>query len=353
MNGTFRRMRPLGWTVVVATAMLLSNCSTPTTTVSQQGASSAAATSTPQVIAIDGSSTVFPITSEVVSEFEFERANTPNIEVAVSGTSGGFQKFCAGQTDINNASRPINQEEMAACRATGVRYVEMPVAFDALTIVVHPSNTWANDITVEELKRIWEPTAEGQITQWNQIRPEWPSQPITLYGPGSDSGTFDFFTEVIVGQTGASRKDYTASEDDTFLVRKVRNDPNALGYFGYAYYDESRRGLKALSIDSGSGPVAPSSDTVRDAQYQPLARPLFIYVNADKAKQNPELQELVEFYMQNARNLTNLVGYVPLPDEIYNIAYSNFQSDKVGTVFGGKSVQNLTIEELLNKETQF
>lgn len=326
--------------------------STSSSTTSSDTASAAETTS--QAIVIDGSSTVYPISDEVAKEYQFEKAEAaPPIEVTFSGTGGGFSKFCAGETDINNASRPISTEEMETCREAGIEYVELPVAFDALTVVVHPDNDWAEEITVEELKLLWSPDAEGTITTWNQIRPEWPDTPIALYGPGADSGTFDYFTEAIVGESGASRADYTASEDDLELVRGVRTDANSLGYFGYAYYEASQAAMKALSIDSGSGPVSPSSDTVRSGDYQPLARPLLIYVNVDALDSNPELEAFIDYYLTNVRYLVQVVGYTALPEEAYAIAYQHFQERKVGSVFDGQSQTDLTIEELLKKEAAF
>lgn len=348
--------------IFAATLLALAACSSPPATensvqtdTTTQGASTGTNTASTDgaVIRIDGSSTVFPLTDEIVNELRFEKAeDAPNIEVNFSGTTAGFKRFCAGETDINDASRPINKEEMATCKAQGIEYIELPVAFDAVTISVHPSNTWAESMTVEELKKLWEPAAEGQITQWNQIRSDWPEQPISLYGAGGDSGTFDFFTEAIVGESRASRKDYTASEDDTELVRAIRSNPNSLGYFGLAYYEENQRFLNSVAIDNGSGPVAPSSETVKSAQYQPLSRPLFIYVNAESAKR-PEVKMFVEYYLANAPFLADVVGYVPLPEASYGIARDHFINNRVGTVFKGESTINLTIEELLKEEASF
>ena len=310
--------------------------------------------SSPTAIAIDGSSTVYPISDEVAKEYQFEKAEAaPSIDVAFSGTTGGFRKFCAGETDINGASRPITKDEMAACKDAGVEYIELPVAFDALTIAVHPDNDWAEDITVDELKMLWEPTAEGQISRWNQIRPDWPDEPINLYGADQDSGTFDYFTEAIMGESGASRTDYTASEDDTELVRGVRTDPNSLGYFGYAYYKESQTALKALSIDNGNGPVPPSDETVSSGEYQPLTRPLFIYISVDALEQKPELEAFVDYYLTNARYLIPVVGYTALPEEAHAIAHEHLKNRKVGTVFEGEARFDLTIEELLKQEAEF
>lgn len=306
-----------------------------------------------QSISVDGSSTVYPLTDEAVKEYQFEQENEPQFTVAFSGTTGGFRKFCTGETDISNASRPITTQEMEACKAAGVEYIELPMAFDALTVVVHPDNTWAEDITVEELKRLWEPAAEGRITTWNQIRPDWPDQPINLYGAGEDSGTFDYFTEAIVGESGASRRDYTASEDDTILAQGVANDPNGLGYFGYAYYEEAQANLKPLAIDAGEGPILPSDEAVINSQYHPLARPLFVYVNAQSLEEKPELRAFVEYYLINARNLSEVVGYVPLPDETYRVVQDHLLENKLGTAFAGEAQTDLTLDELLQREKAF
>ncbi|RMF67487.1 MAG: PstS family phosphate ABC transporter substrate-binding protein [Cyanobacteria bacterium J069] len=347
--------------VAIAAGIMAVACSVPTPPIITESPGVPAATNAQGVaiapaeetITIDGSSTVYPITDEVVKEYAFEREDEPEIKVEFSGTSGGFRKFCAGETDISNASRPITRSEMAACKSAGVRYYELPVAFDALTVAVHRDNTWVDALTVAELKKIWEPSAEGRITRWNQVRPSFPDRPLELYGAGSDSGTFDYFTEAIVGRSGASRKDYNASEDDYDLVRGVRNNPDALGYFGLAYFEESRMLLRPVPIDNGAGAVLPSADTVREGLYQPLARPLFIYVNADSAAKNPKLKSFVEFYLNNGRFLSKVVGYVPLPDEVYNIALTHFQTGKVGTVFGGEAPTNLKLEDLLQKEAAF
>lgn len=304
-------------------------------------------------IAIDGSSTVYPITNKIVEDYRASAKKPVNIELEFSGTGGGFDKFCSGETQINNASRPIQVDEMEACREAGVAYIELPVAFDALTVVVNPANDWVDTLTTEELAKIWSPDAEGKITNWNQVRPSFPDKPLNLYAPGKDSGTFDYFTEAIVGEAGASRSDVTESEDDDVLVQGVSQDPNALGYFGLAYYEQQAEQMKAIAVDSGEGAVLPSVETVEQAQYQPLARPLFVYVNAAAARENEALVRFTEFYLENAPEVVSEVGYVSLPEEAYQINEVTFYRGEVGTVFDGQSQFNVTIPELLRKQAQY
>ncbi|MEM1169903.1 MAG: PstS family phosphate ABC transporter substrate-binding protein [Cyanobacteria bacterium P01_H01_bin.35] len=306
-----------------------------------------------QPIKIDGSSTVYPITQKLVEKFN--STDKPNVEVSASfsGTGGGFKKFCAGETDINNASRPILQDEMEACKQNQISYIELPIGFDALTIVVNQANTWAEDITVAELDKMWASEAQRKITKWNQVRSSWPDRPLQLFGPGADSGTYDYFTEAIVGKEKATRSDYIASEDDEVLAQGVSNNPNALGYFGYAYYVEHQDKLKALAVDSGNGAIMPTKTAVERAKYQPLARPLFIYVNAVSAQNNPLMNEFIDFYMNNAQAAVNSVGYVAFGEESYMKLYRNYHKTKVGTVFGGEAQLNLTIYEVLTKRTEY
>ncbi|MEI6444115.1 MAG: PstS family phosphate ABC transporter substrate-binding protein [Nostocales cyanobacterium ELA583] len=308
---------------------------------------------TDTIIKVDGSSTVYPITQAIAKTYQSNLKNNSQIQVNISGTSGGFEKFCAGKTDISNASRPINQSEMAACKKNGVSYMELPIAFDAITVAVNPQNTWAKDITVAELKKIWEPAAEGKITKWNQVRASWPDRPIKLYGPGGKSGTYDYFTEAIVGKAKASRKDYTASENDEILVSGVNKDPNGLGYFGYAYYEENKDKLKVVAVNSGKGAVLPSPETVEKAKYQPLSRPLFIYVNLRSNKNKTLVYNFADFYIKNAGKTAVSVGYVPLSEEAYKLDSIHLYKGKAGTVFGGKSEFNLTLGQLLRKQKQF
>lgn len=306
-----------------------------------------------QVIKIDGSSTVYPITEAVAEEFQKAKKNVVKVTVGISGTGGGFKKFCRDETDISDASRPITAKEMEDCKAAGVQYIEMPVAFDALTVVVNPKNTFLKQATVAELKTMWEPAAQGKITKWNQINPAWPDAPIKLFGAGADSGTFEYFTEATVGKAKSSRGDYTASEDDNVLVQGVSRDVNAIGYFGYAYYAENKSRLKALPIVNPKTNVAvePSEESVIKATYQPLSRPIFIYVKA-KSLEKPEVKEFVEFYMKHGAALTKEVKYVPLPAAAYTGNIEHMNKKKYGTVFGGKNEIGITIEDLMKREAK-
>lgn len=263
------------------------------------------------LVQIDGSSTVFPVSEAMAEEFMVENRGT-QVTVGVSGTGGGFQKFCTGETDISNASRSIKDEEAALCAENGIDYIRLQVGIDALTVVINQENTWAESMTVEQLAALWEPDAEGTITRWNQIDPSWPNEPIGLYGPGTDSGTFDYFTEEIVGESGASRADFTASEDDNILVLGVARDVNALGYFGMAYYLENQDTLKAVAVDG----IAPTPANVSSGDYTPLSRPLFIYVSRPSLER-PEVRSFVEFYLSNAETLVPEIGYVSLSADEY------------------------------------
>ncbi len=271
-------------------------------------------------IKIDGSSTVYPISEAVAEEFKKFQGDV-RVTVGLSGTGGGFKKFGRGETDINNASRPIKQEEIDLCNQNNIHYTDVQIAFDGLSVVVNPQNDWCNNITVAELKKIWEPEAQGKIKKWNQIRPEWPNTEIHLYGAGTESGTYDYFTEVIVGKSHSSRGDYTASEDDNVLVQGVSTDKNALGFFGFAYYEENQDKLKLVPVDdqkddNGTGAILPSIETVKNKTYTPLSRPLFIYVNS-KAVERKEVQEFIHFYIDHAGQLSKEVGFIPMTDAEY------------------------------------
>jgi phosphate transport system substrate-binding protein len=328
--------------VIVFVALSLAGCS-------REGGDGTGAGS--QVIAVDGSSTVFPVT-EAVAE-EFQRANPgTRVTVGLSGTGGGFQKFCRDEIDVADASRPIKPSEAEACRTANVEYLEIPVAYDGLAVVVHPSNQWASSMTVAELKRVWEPGAQGRLTRWNQIRPSWPDREIHLFGPGVDSGTFDYFTEVIVGNSGQSRGDYTSSEDDNVIVQGVGGDENALGYFGYAYYEENKSKLKLVAIDdgddsNGEGPVLPSPDSVKNGTYRPLSRPIFIYPKL-KALSRPEVDAFIRFYLDNGAPLVREVGYIPLSDSEYAMVRKRVASRTTGTMYEGGDPK-MTLEQRLTR----
>ncbi len=311
----------------------------------------ASASAAPAVVKIDGSSTVFPVTEAVAEEFQKAKKGAVNVTVGISGTGGGFKKFCRGETDVANASRPILKKEMDDCGKAGIRYYEMPIAYDALTVMVNPQNTFIKSMSVAELKKIWEPGAQGKINSWKDVNPAWPDQKIKLYGAGSDSGTFDYFTEAIVGKAKSSRGDYTASEDDNVLVQGIAGDKGALGYFGFAYYIENQKKLKAVAIDGGKGPVAPTPENVDNGSYQPLSRPIFIYVS-EKSLDKPEVKEFVEFYMKSAAPLVKEVKYIPLPAKAYSGNLEHLAKKKLGTVFGGQNEVGLTIEQLMKREAQ-
>jgi phosphate transport system substrate-binding protein len=314
----------------------------------QEGAN---APSAPGLIRVDGSSTVFPITEAVAEEFR-KAGNNAQVTVGISGTGGGFKKFCAGETDLSDASRPIKPSEVELCVKNGIGYVELPVAYDGIAIIANPANSWANDITAEELKKIWEPEAQGKVTKWSQVRAGWPDKDLHLYGAGVDSGTYDYFTEAINHKEHASRGDFTSSEDDNVLVQGISGDDGSIGFFGLAYYEENKDKLKLLPVDdgkpeNGAGPIAPSLATVQDGTYQPLSRPLFVYVST-KSLDRPEIASFVKFYLDNAPKLTAEVGYIPLPADAYGRMQARVDAKKTGSVFGGKGSQvGVTLDVLL------
>ncbi|EFO80471.1 phosphate binding protein [Oscillochloris trichoides DG-6] len=299
-------------------------------------------------ISIDGSSTVFPITEAAAITF---RRFVPQVEISlgVSGTGGGFKKFCAGEIVIADASRPIKAEESATCAEAGIEYIELPIAFDGISVVVHPDNQWATCMTVEELRRLWQPQSGGVIVRWSQIRAGWPENAIHLYGAGGDSGTYDYFTEAIVGSARASRQDYTASEDDYLLAQDLSADPDGLGFFGYAYYVEHAENLRAIGIDNGAGCVAPSVTSIADGSYQPLARPIFLYVNA-AALDRPEVTAFLDFYLTNGPALVQDARYIPLPDTIYPLLKARLAQRSTGSLFQDVNRIGVSIEEILQLE---
>lgn len=301
-----------------------------------------------KIIKIDGSSTVFPITEGIAEEFQKTKKDV-KVTVGISGSGGGFKKFCRGEIDISNASRPMAKKELDACKEGGIEFVELPIAYDGLAVMVNPKNTWVTSMTVAELKKMWEPEATGKITKWNQIRPEWPDTPIKLFAPGVDSGTFDYFTEAINGKAKASRTDFSASEDDNVLVQGIANDKGAIGYFGYSYYEENKNKLKLVGIDAGKGPVFASPKTIMDGTYTPLSRPVFIYVSK-KSIEKPEVKEFVNFYLKNAAKIIKQVKAIPLPDKAYKLAEERFAKVRTGSMFEGEAKVGVKIEDLLKLE---
>lgn len=313
-------------------------------------------TTSTTTVTLDGSSTVFPISEAVAEEFQ-KSAPGVRVTVGISGTGGGFQKFCRGETDISNASRPISSSETAACKAAGIEFIELPVAYDGLAIVANPKATWIDAITTAELKTMWTPEAQGKITTWAQVRPGWPARELHLFGAGVDSGTYDYFTQAVAGKEGASRGDFTSSEDDNVLVQGIANDELALGFMPYAYYAENKANLKLVAVDdgkadNGAGPILPSVETVKGGSYQPLSRPVFIYVSTTSLAR-PEVKQFIDFYVAQGGALAEEVGYVPLGAQGYSLVAAHLSAGKTGSVFedGGSQV-GLTIEQLLNRERQ-
>jgi phosphate transport system substrate-binding protein len=314
------------------------------------GSAKSVATSEP--IRIDGSSTVYPITSAVAADFKKENPEA-KVEVAFSGTGSGFERFCKGDIDIQDASRPIEAPEVAACKSANIGYIELPVAHDGLTIIVHPSNDFATSMTVEELKALWAPGAEKKITKWSQVRKGWPDRPIALYGPGAKSGTFDFFTATINGKEHESRKDYTASEDDQEIVKGVAGNPDGLGYVGFGYYETHKSTLKVVPIDDGDqeigpGAIEPSANTVRRGLYRPLSRPLFIYVNT-KRLDRPEVKAFVNYYIRNSESLAAKAGGIPLNGMLYGLVQQRVNKKLEGSLYEKPENAGRSIEQLLNQ----
>jgi phosphate transport system substrate-binding protein len=305
------------------------------------------------LVKIDGSSTVYPVTEAVAEDFQKSKKNAIKVTVGISGTGGGFKKFCRGEIDISNASRPISAKEMEDCAKAGIKFVELPIAYDALTVVVNPKNEFIKQLTVDELKKMWEPAAQGKVTRWNQINPAWPNAEFKLFGAGADSGTFDYFTEAIVGKSKSSRGDFTASEDDNVLVQGVQRDVNALGFFGFAYYAENQAKLKSVPIvaKAGAPAVKPAMETVINGTYQPLARPIFVYVS-DAGLKKAHVREFIEFYLTHGAKLAKEVKYVPLPPKAYDIGREHVKANKLGSVFVGASAVGVTVEELMKREAK-
>ena len=334
--------------VLIVAACGEDSASTPSSPTDTPDEGSSAALS--GIVKVDGSSTVFPITEAVAEEFQKVHKDV-RVTVGISGTGGGFKKFCLGETDISDASRPVKQTELDLCSENDIQMVEIPVAFDGLSVMVNPNNNFVDYLTVEDLKRIWEPGST--VDKWSDVRSEWPDEEINLVGADTDSGTFDYFTDAIVGEEGASRADYIASADDNVLVTAIADSEVALGYFGFAYYVENPDKLKLVPIDPGDGnAVAPSPETINNGSYQPLSRPLFIYVNVASINK-PEIKAFVDFYLspQQGIPLVSEVGYVPLPEAAYQLVRGRFANKVVGSVFSGGSQPGLTIEDILSQKS--
>jgi phosphate transport system substrate-binding protein len=313
-----------------------------------------AAGSGPTLVTLDGSSTVFPISEAVAEEFQKAENGAVRVTVGISGTGGGFQKFCRSEIDIADASRPISATEIEACQKAGVDFIELPVAYDGIAIAVNPKNGWADTITTAELKTLWSPEAQGKVTKWNQVRKSWPDREIHLFGAGVDSGTYDYFTEAVNGKAKASRGDFTSSEDDNVLVQGISSDELALGFVPFAYFEANAGKLKLVPVDdakadNGEGAITPSADTIRNGTYQPLSRPVFLYVST-KAAARPEVQRFVEFYLKNAEQLVREVNYVPLGGNLYSIIGNRYAAKTTGSAFAGKHTVGVTIEQLLAAE---
>lgn len=303
-----------------------------------------------QTVKVDGSSTVYPITEGIAEDFQ--KQTRVKVTVGISGTGGGFKKFCRGETDIQNASRPILEKEMEECKKANIDYIELPVAFDALTVVVSLKNDFVKQLTISELRRMWEPSAQGKITNWNQINPSFPNRPLKLFGAGSDSGTFDYFTEAVTGKSKSSRGDYTASEDDNVLVTGVSNEVGGIAYFGYAYYAENTKRIRPVAIVNKDGKaIIPSEKSVMDGSYNPLSRPIMIYINA-KSLDKPDVLKFSEFYMKNASRISKEVKYVPLPDKVYSNNLKIISDRRVGTIFGGHNEVGMTVEDLVKRDVK-
>jgi len=305
-------------------------------------------------IKLDGSSTVYPIALAVADEFQKAKGNKGvKVTVGVSGTGGGFKKFCVGDTDISDASRPINKKEIETAKTNSIHYIELPIGIDAITVVVHKENDWAAEMTTEELKMMWSKASQGKVTKWSDIREGWPKEEFKLFGPGTDSGTYDYFTEAVNGKSGDSRTDYSASEDDNTLVRGVAGNKYALGYFGYSYYEENKKTLKAVKIKGPNNKeaVEPSDESIKAGTYTPLSRPLFIYMNK-KSAEREEVEKFVNFFLNNAATLARRQGAMGLPKTAYPPIKERFKDRKTGTAFGGTPRIGMSIDDLLKLEVK-
>lgn len=346
------KIRHIG--AVALAAFTVVGCSSSSQDARNTGSAGAAATAGPTLVTLDGSSTVFPISEAVAEEFQKAEKGT-RVTVGISGTGGGFQKFCRAEIDISDASRPISATEVAACEKAGVQYTELPVAYDGIAIAVNPKNTWVDKVTTAELKILFAPEAQGKVTKWSQVRKGWPDREVHLFGAGVDSGTYDYFTEAINGKAKASRGDFTSSEDDNVLVQGIANDELALGFVPFAYYEGNKGKLKLAPVDdgkadNGNGAILPSAETIRNGTYEPLSRPVFIYVSR-KAADRAEVQKFVEFYLKNADKLVREVGYVGLGDNIYTLVTERWTKKTLGSAFAGANTIGVTIDQLLAKES--
>jgi phosphate transport system substrate-binding protein len=303
-------------------------------------------------VKVDGSSTVFPITEAVAEEFQKEQKGKILVTVGISGTGGGFKKFCRGESDVQNASRPIQEKEAASCKEAGVSYIELPIAYDAITLVVSKKNTWLKDITLAELKKIWEPAAQGKLKTWDEVRKGWPKQPIRLYGAGADSGTFDYFTEVVNGKAKVSRSDYTSSEDDNTLVQGVWQDEFGFGYIPFAYYEHNTDKLRDVALKTDKGQLLlPTVKSIAEGSYAPLSRPIFIYVSS-KALEKAEVGSFVSYYLKNVAKLSKQVNYVALPDALNKMVYTSFEKKQTGSLYPKGEEIGLNLETLLKKNAR-
>jgi len=306
-----------------------------------------------QLVRVGGSSTVFPILQQAISAFQKNGRNRDGrIALKETGTSAGFRQFCGGQLAIANASRPINSKELALCAQNGINFVELPIAFDAITVVVNPANTWTRHISIKQLGQIWDRQAQGKLKTWNQVNSAWPSRPLKLCGPGADSGTYDYFNKAVNGDSANSRRDYTASEDDLVLVRCVAQDPNALGYFGYAYYAGHAGKLKALWVLGSKGMVAPSPATVQNETYVPLSRPLFLYVNDRMLREQPFTRRFLTTTLQNGLTLVRQAGYIPLGSSTYRLVESKLYRHVLGSAFGGELTPGMSLSVALQRSLE-